>query len=84
MDATASHGAVFVDLLPYDDSLIMSTVQGLAKSRPKQPQEMVVSCIWARGDQDTDKRRANAEWLQAATQIHRMHGQVQTTCHRWL
>ena len=45
MDVTASHGAVFVDLLPYDDSLIMSTVQGLAKSRPKQPQEMVVSCI---------------------------------------
>ena len=67
MDVTGSHGAVFVDLLPYDDSLIMSTVQGLAKSRPKQPQEMVVSCIWARGDQDTDKRRANAEWLQGAT-----------------
>ena len=67
MDVSASHGAVFVDLLPYDDSLIMSTVQGLAKSRPKQPQEMVVSCIWARGDQDTDKRRANAEWLQGAT-----------------
>ena len=27
---------------------------------------MVISCIWARADFDTDKRRANSEWLDAA------------------
>ena len=27
---------------------------------------MVISCMWARGDQESDKRRANAEWLFSA------------------
>ena len=68
MHATSSSGCVLVDLLPYDDSLLLSTVQGLTKNRPKEPQEMVISCIWARGDQEQDKRRNNAEWLSSANQ----------------
>ena len=63
MGLTPSHGCAMVDLLPYDDSLLLSSVQCLAKNRPKEPQEMVISCSWARGDQDGDKRRPNVEWL---------------------
>ncbi|CAJ1442673.1 unnamed protein product [Effrenium voratum] len=66
MNMSQQFGAVYVDLLPYDDSLLLSTVQGLARARPKEPQEMVVTCCWARGDQDGDVRKKNAEWLTAA------------------
>lgn len=68
MNVSQSFGAAVVDLVPYDDSLLLSSVQALSRNRPKEPQEMVMSCIWARGDQDTDKRRANAEWLVDAVQ----------------
>ena len=47
MNLSQQHGAVSVDLLPYNDSLLLSTVQGSACARPKEPQEMVVSCCWA-------------------------------------
>ena len=60
---TQQHGAVLVDLLPYDDSVLLSTVQGSSRARPKEPQEMVVTCCWARGDQDVDIRKKNAAWL---------------------
>eukprot|EP00913_Durusdinium_trenchii_P034149 g31962.t1 len=66
MNVSPSYGVAYVDLLPYDDSLLLSTVKGLSQSRPKEPQEMVISVVWARGDQDSDKRRANAEWLEDA------------------
>lgn len=66
MNVTSSSGCVMVDLLSYDDSLLVSTVLNATKSRPKEPREMVISCIWARGDQESDKRRANAEWLFSA------------------
>ena len=68
MDLSANHGAALVDVLPYDDSLLLSTLQSSAKTRPKEPQEMVISCIWARGDQEGDKRRAHMDWLRGATQ----------------
>ena len=63
MNLSQQHGAMLVDLLPYDDSIIMSTVQGSARARPKEPQEMVATCCWARGDQDADIRKKNATWL---------------------
>ena len=67
MNLSQQHGAMLVDLLPYDDSIISSTVQGAARARPKEPQEMVATCCWARGDQDTDIRKKNATWLSGAS-----------------
>ena len=45
MGLTPSHGCAMVDVLPYDDSLLQSSVQCLAKNRPKEPQEMVISSV---------------------------------------
>ena len=67
MQVSPKNGAVYVDVLPYDDSVLLSTVQSLSKSKPKEPQEMVITCVWARGDQEQDKRRSNADWLKDST-----------------
>ena len=37
MTMSPTQGVVFVDMLPYDDSLLLSTVQNLSKVRPKEP-----------------------------------------------
>ncbi|CAE7784314.1 unnamed protein product, partial [Symbiodinium microadriaticum] len=52
-----------VDLI---DKLKESLWKGMGLTQqlgPKEPQEMVVTCCWARGDQDVDIRKKNAAWL---------------------
>ena len=71
MQVSPKNGAVYVDVLPYDDSVLLSTVQSLSKSKPKEPQQNgdhVCLGPWGPGARQAQVQRGLAEGLH--TQSH--------------
>ena len=64
--ATANDGAVIVDLCGYDDSLAHSCLLARCRGRSKQPQEMLITTIWAATDVDDFNPKRGVAWITSA------------------